>query len=409
MTTDFVCQPFAVENAPAGYTARELISYIAASHGANARFSADEVLQIKPYTQTGITIDRNRCYDVDVAVDGGTSVQGILFDLGGDTHIYIDDDGGEYDSYADGIVECYNPLATVEIAEYAWSQLGGLTCSSCSAEMPAENILEPGDIFSIPDSQGNAVIGIVMEQQISVSCNGGFVEKLGSTAENKVNQRTTSNRITSTEKDVAESGDINIENAVIIQQTDIKHLLHEYTQIGYAAGNKVVYGGVGNSIVVDGYVFEAASSATPSARYGSVSFGNAGTAAAAQGYTISAELQRYVEDTGIYYFRISVNGTLQTGTYQTKSMSSVGFYCTWSEIRSPAMYPDIYPYGCSYGYIHMVCDNLYDEQSDASLGVARFVGFASEAEYNAAIGLTYEPETELIEVQETVTEVTDIT
>ena len=202
-TTDFRCQNFTVNKAPDGYTARELISYIAACHGGNARFSPDEVLQIRPYTRTNKLIDRNRCYSMDAAGDGGYNVKGILFDLGGDTKIFIDGDSNEYDPEPDGVIECYNPFASVAVAEYAWSRLGGMNYCSCSLEMPAEDILEPGDVFTTEDSQGNAINVVVMEQELSVSHNGGFVERISCTGEGKSNQRSANNRMSSTESQVS--------------------------------------------------------------------------------------------------------------------------------------------------------------------------------------------------------------
>ncbi len=211
-STDFQCQDFTVNKAPDGYTARELISYIAACHGGNARFSPDEVLQIRPYTQTSRTIDRNRCYSIDTAGDGGYTIKGILFDLGGDTKIFIDGDSNEYDPESDGVIECYNPFSSVAVAEYAWSMLGGMNYYSCSLEMPAEDILEPGDVFAIQNSQGETVNAVVMEQELSVSHNGGFVERISCTGEGKSNQRSANNRMANTESEVSEAA----ENASIL-------------------------------------------------------------------------------------------------------------------------------------------------------------------------------------------------
>ncbi|MBP1543799.1 MAG: hypothetical protein J6A16_06865 [Oscillospiraceae bacterium] len=206
VTTDFRCQDFTIENAPDGYTARELIGYIAACHGANARFSPDEVLQIRPYTQTGAVIDRNRCYGTDVAADGGYTVKGILFDLGGETRIFIDGSSSEYDPDADGILECFVPFATVASAEYAWSQVGGMSCSACSFTLPAEDIFEVGDVFSSADANGSTVTAAVTEQELSVSYDGGFVERIACAAQGKKNQRDISNRVTAAEEDISEGG-----------------------------------------------------------------------------------------------------------------------------------------------------------------------------------------------------------
>lgn len=203
VTTDFVCEDITVEKAPDGYTAQELISYIAASHGRNARFSPSEVLKFPAYEEVGKTVQHARCYSLDIAGGSGYTVKGILLQRGGDDKIYIDGTASEYDETADGIVTAYDPFATVGIAEYAWNRLGGLNYSAVSLEMPAENILEPGDVFTVEDADGTQKKVIVMEQELSLTCTGGFVEKISCTAESKAQNRSTENRQEATEKQVA--------------------------------------------------------------------------------------------------------------------------------------------------------------------------------------------------------------
>lgn len=203
VTTDFVCEDITVEKAPDGYTAQELISYIAASHGRNARFSPSEVLKFPAYEEVGKTVQHGRCYSLDIAGGSGYTVKGILLQRGGDDKIYIDGTASEYDETADGIVTAYDPFATVGIAEYAWNRLDGLNYSAVSLEMPAENILEPGDVFTVEDADGTQKKVIVMEQELSLTCTGGFVEKISCTAESKAQNRSTENRQEATEKQVA--------------------------------------------------------------------------------------------------------------------------------------------------------------------------------------------------------------
>lgn len=203
VTTDFVCEDITVEKAPDGYTAQELISYIAASHGRNARFSPSEVLKFPAYEEVGKTVQHGRCYSLDIAGGSGYTVKGILLQRGGDDKIYIDGTASEYDETADGIVTAYDPFATVGIAEYAWNRLGGLNYSAVSLEMPAENILEPGDVFTVEDADGTQKKVIVMEQELSLTCTGGFVENISCTAESKAQNRSTENRQEATEKQMA--------------------------------------------------------------------------------------------------------------------------------------------------------------------------------------------------------------
>lgn len=199
-TTNFQCQDITVEKPPDGYTARELISYIAASHGANARFTPYEKLKISGYTQASKTVEYGRCYSMDIGSE--YTVKGLLFKLGGDGHIYIDGTAAEYDEDADGIVEVFDPFATVGIAEYAWGKIGGLQCCTASLEFPAEDILEPGDIFTVQDANGAAKQAVVIEQSLSVSCSGGFIERISSTAESKAQTRAAGNSTAAVEKSV---------------------------------------------------------------------------------------------------------------------------------------------------------------------------------------------------------------
>lgn len=203
VTTDFTCEDITVEKAPDGYTAQELISYIAASHGRNARFSPSEVLKFPAYEEVGKTVQHGRCYSLDIAGGSGYTVKGILFQRGGDDKVYIDGTASEYDETADGIVTAFDPFATVGIAEYAWNRLGGLNYSAVSLEMPAENVLEPGDVFTVEDADGSQKKAVVMEQELSLSCTGGFVERISCTAESKAQNRSTENRQEATEKQVA--------------------------------------------------------------------------------------------------------------------------------------------------------------------------------------------------------------
>lgn len=203
-TTDFTCEDITVEKAPDGYTAREIISYIAASHGANARFSPSEVLRFVGYTQADKTIEHGRCFSFDSGEK--FTVNGLLFSKDDSTKIYIDDSAREYDEDAEGVVEVFDPFATVAISEYAWGKLGNLSYNAISLEMPAENILEPGDVFTVREADGTEKTAIVMEQQLSVSCSDGFVEKISCDAESKNQTRNSENRAEATEKKVNGSG-----------------------------------------------------------------------------------------------------------------------------------------------------------------------------------------------------------
>ena len=148
-------------------------------------------------------MESGRCYSLDIGED--YTVKGLLFNKDSNTKVYIDGTSKEYDEDADGIVEVFDPFATVAISEYAWNRLGGLSYSAASLEMPAENILEPGDVFTVLDTDGSEKTAIVMEQQLTVSCTGGFVEKISCEAESKKQTRNSENRAESTENQASKS------------------------------------------------------------------------------------------------------------------------------------------------------------------------------------------------------------
>lgn len=411
VTTDFQCQDFTIENAPDGYTARELIGYIAACHGANARFSPDEVLQIRLYTQTGAVIDRNRCYGTDVAADGGYTVKGILFDLGGETRIFIDGSSSEYDPDADGILECFVPFATVASAEYAWSQVGGMSCSACSFTLPAEDIFEVGDVFSSADANGSTVTAAVTEQELSVNCDGGFVERIACAAQGKKNQRDISNRVTAAEEDISEGGGTGdtIEHAVIIQQRDMTKFLHEYSFARYIFGNQMVYGGAANPVICQGEVALLQKPSSPQSSVYTMQYAPTGSTGTVQPLTVECKLLT-VRNTGTeadpewyYDYRITAtrgDGTVTNKDVTTSEADSVGLALYYSSINDVSALRENLQADCPYGAINATIGIV-----GASGGfVTGYFPFCSEAEYNAAVGLTYEPKY-LTEVTDTVTEV----
>ena len=56
---------------------------------------------------------------------------------------------------------------------------------------------------------------------------------------------------------------VTIENAAIIQEKDAQYLLHNYTYVDYIQGNKIMYGGQQNQIIVQGHVIHRSGSKAP--------------------------------------------------------------------------------------------------------------------------------------------------
>ncbi len=200
------------------------------------------------------------------------------------------------------------------------------------------------------------------------------------------------------------SGDgVIIENAVVIQEADAKYLLHNYTEVEYVAGNRIGYAGADNQIIIGGYTAVKSGNQLSAPLYQSaVLYSFSGSTLTE--HNITVELLS-ASSNGSYQYTVSDNGTIR-GTYTTYDPSTIGFAITWSTIYNSAT--ETAPYG--YAYLEFYA--ITKPTATATANSSTYIGttsrlnytFASEAEYNAAVGLTYEPNV-LTEVQETVTEV----
>jgi len=204
-----------------------------------------------------------------------------------------------------------------------------------------------------------------------------------------------------------EGGEINaltnIENAVVISEAQAKYLLHNYTQVEYLSGNKIGYAGPENQVIVQGFIANYGNNAT-AAREGTRYTGGKLTTFSGATVTekeITVEIFTSTPESTVY--RIYVNGT-QAGSYTTYNPEVIGFVIQWENINGTKT--EAAPYGYAYVSLYAL-----SEGSTGTIGASAITGltrvnvpFISEAEYNAAVGLTYEPNT-LTEVQETVTEV----
>lgn len=205
-------------------------------------------------------------------------------------------------------------------------------------------------------------------------------------------------------------GGVTIENAVVIQESDAKYLLHNYTEVHYIAGNKVGYAGPPNPIQLadkDGawwYILSPNTEALPQkAPFTKMVFPLLASSATATPYQ-NVDFYMYVSDmtntgAGLQVKSDALNLTW-TGN-STYDISISGLYATWTTILPPnASFP--------YGYVNMSIGTLIKNNAgEIQRGTTRksyLVGFTSEAEYNYAVGLTYEPN-QVTGIQETVTEV----
>lgn len=220
----------------------------------------------------------------------------------------------------------------------------------------------------------------------------------------------------------------NIENAVIISQADARYLLHNYTEIKYTAGNRIGYAGGQNQIIAQGYILYKNGGTAP----------NGTTIAIVNDEDLSLipDIQMYTDmqfpelaffnNNAISRIYMKLKTVFSTNdsysiVYVKEDGSesnilesinnydnySYGFALLWNQIQPPGYTSNgvTYPYGCA------ICTHAYRVKPSKTKyyffvqsGSYYNIGFANEAEYNAAVGLTYEP-IELTQVQETVTEV----
>jgi len=203
---------------------------------------------------------------------------------------------------------------------------------------------------------------------------------------------------------------VTVENGIVISEADASYLLHEYEEVKYVKGNKIGYSGPTSKIVCQGYVFD---SLTPDKHtIGSdILYGteldirlsaNVSTPPQTADVHIDAEYDANDRSKANCYLVCSaVNYRSAVGYYYD---SVFGIYFKWDSIHAPN---NNFPYGYVKGKVMMpgkAAKNATNFYNAAQLAFTAYFPFATEAEYNAAVGLTYEPLT-LTEVQETTTEV----
>lgn len=197
-----------------------------------------------------------------------------------------------------------------------------------------------------------------------------------------------------------------IENAVIVQEKDASYILHEYTEIEYIQGNRIMYGGIANPVICSGNLIHASHTTAPVISYASFERGSATSATAGIGanFYLTVELDSINSDNRYsfnYYWGSDSAVKTRIGTFTTYNPELSGIVLNRINVYPPT---DAFP----YGYIQMYYRTKYTSAADGAVKYGTtssiYVGFASEAEYNAAVGLTYEPNT-LIQVNETLTEV----
>ena len=323
------------------------------------------------------------------------------------------------------VTDNYN---TEEIELTARKQMADKYAQTDSLTIDAGNPLDYGTVYKLGDIvtaydkkrsvQLNSVISSVLvkrtgtERSVQLSLGERKPKLLDKYAKQNQIQRKEQVDFPPTE---STGGGDTIESAIIIQQKDISHLLHEYTIIKYFAGNKAVYAGPANQIIVGQRVFVSSTTfdKTAAPMYaGAVEFTRGWYSNNVQTLTFKPQLTGY----NINYtppmknvkFVMEGSALSSPVSATTSTQGDYGFTFVYNSIVAPDGVADELKEAFPFGY---VTANAY-RVAAASTGygsasmAAIYVGFADIEEFNCAVGLTYEPEYK-DEVNETITVVPD--
>ena len=193
ITCDFTCGSYAVAKCPQKseneyYSAREIIGFIAGAHGCNAKFDDEGVLQFVSFSSNNYSATADKIIDMTLDDSEPFTVNGILYEIGDGTSIYIKDGTEtEFDADDAGVIKTYNPLATVEIAEDVWTQIGGLSYYGGSITKRGDTSIWCGDVLTVSNLKYPADTGTysmyVTDISYSFSAQDGFMETISSQAD----------------------------------------------------------------------------------------------------------------------------------------------------------------------------------------------------------------------------------
>jgi len=178
---------------------------------------------------------------------------------------------------------------------------------------------------------------------------------------------------------------------------------HVYTGEATVDGTHPVYGGPGDSVSLGGYAAiksDQSLEVSAGALYTEMSFNLLSTGDSTSSAVGSGRLTLRYEETSLYtrvYFLqdgVTVGTNTGDATYDT---SKTGYKIRWTAIFAPGVY-DAYPYGCIKADVLLCTVNSAGDMQD-NRTLTRYIGFANEAEYNAAVNLVHEPTT-IIKINE---------
>lgn len=284
-------------------------------------------------------------------IDASVNAQGLIYDVGDIVPVY-DDMGGYYEMQIVAIEKSYsgNKLRkTLHFADYQAPQV---------KKKPLNKIA----------SNSNSNTKAVIDQKLDSSGGGG------------------------------EEG-----NFLILSETQLPSFVHEYKEVGYYSGSKIILATQKPNIVVQSYTVGNINYKDDAPIYTSANLrGFASGATTVDEYSI--ETQIYSRNETVTSFRIIVNDTPST-IYSTYDPGTLGFILCWSTIYGE-VFTATAPEGCaqlSLWAVWRTANGSLEFAQPAKPGIL-YYPFASIDEYHSAICLTKE-ENVLTSITETVTEV----
>lgn len=196
------------------------------------------------------------------------------------------------------------------------------------------------------------------------------------------------------------SVDLVVENAVILQEKESQQVIHNFTKTHYVDGNNIGYGGIGNSIVCDGYLIGGEAKEEPSSWYSSINFPMAkrlifsDVQETVYNLSIYCRVTQIVNDRVDFVIAASIDGEEVESYGPYVSYSGFGITPVFEQVIMP---PDS---EFTFGAADVDFQAAYINNGTVFRSHFRYrVPFSSEAEYNAAVGLTNTP-IELIELKD---------
>lgn len=196
------------------------------------------------------------------------------------------------------------------------------------------------------------------------------------------------------------SVDLTVENAVILQEKESQQVIHNYTKTHYVKGNSIGYGDISNSIVIGGYLaHKDYKMGEMEYLYSEISFPKGIWGDSSSG-TILTNLKFYpkiigVDTSGVisYKFAFSSDDVEKyVHGYSSSAAKGFGIGMKFSNITPP---DSEFQYGGAQITFYYSNEGVANYWTTVSF----LLPFQSEAEYNAAVGLTNTP-IELIKIQD---------